>query len=140
MKKIVMIIMLLVLTTGCSKKLVCEKITEEDIITTTETLMVGYQNDSVKNIQIDLKAALKKKYDTYAETVENKLKEQFKKYENIKGISVTSTSNDHIVNVHLYIKLDEMKEKDKNELKLINLKENYNQLKKTLEKEKYQCQ
>ncbi len=140
MKKIVMIIMLLVLTTGCSKKLVCEKITEEDIITTTETLMVGYQNDSVKNIQIDLKAALKKKYDTYAETVENKLKEQFKKYENIKGISVTSTSNDNIVNVHLYIKLDEMKEKDKNELKLINLKENYNQLKKTLEKEKYQCQ
>ena len=140
MRKVLQLIVITTcLLTGCTKKLICEKTDKESMIMTKETFLVNYKNDQVGSIQIDLVATLNKKYQDYSETVEKNLKEQFQKYEELKGISLTSSSNDNIVRIQLFIETDKMKEKDKKSLKLINLKDNYDQVKKTLEQKKYQC-
>lgn len=140
MRKILFLLFLsLLLTTGCTKRLQCTKTDDESMITTKENFIVRYQNEKVSTIQIDLIATLQKGYEDSAEDVKNNLKEQFEKYENMKGISLRSANHDNIVRIELYIELDKMREKDKKQLNFVNLDENYDTLKKTMEKNKYQC-
>ena len=140
MKKLLLVILLcLFFTTGCTKKLTCEKTEEATLATTKETLLVTYKNNQVDSIQIDLNTKVDSKYEEKIETVEKNLKEQFSKYENKKGISLTSNSSDNIVNIHLYIELSKMSKKEQKNLNFINLEENYDTLKKTFEKKNYQC-
>ena len=140
MKKMLLVtILCFFLTTGCTKKLTCEKVQETSLATTREILLVTYKNNQVNSIQIDLNTQVDSKYGEKIETVEKNLKEQFSKYENKKGISLTSNSSDNIVNIHLYIELSKMSKKEQKNLNFINLEENYDTLKKTLEQKKYQC-
>lgn len=140
MKKIIIVLtLILLLTTGCSKKLICTKEDKNDMVQTKETFIVNYKSDTMNSIQITLNTTIKKGYETYVETVEKNLKEQFQKYEKIKGITVSSNSRDDQVIVEIFIELNKMSEKDKKKLNFINLEENYDQLQKTLEKSKYQC-
>ncbi len=139
MKKILFILFLLFLTTGCSKKLVCVKSDQQDDIRTDETFITTYRDHTVSSIQINLESVLSKKYESYAETIEKNLKKQFEKYENMKGISLTSSHQDHIIRIELFIELSKMREQDKKKLHFIHLKDNYEDVKKVLEKQKYQC-
>ena len=140
MKKLtVVVIGVLLLTTGCTKKVHCTKEKKEKFAIIKETFLVNYKNNKVRDIQIDLKADLKKNYDDYTETIEKNLKSQFEKYENIKGISITSNSYDNIAKVHLYIPLNKVKKKELEKLNLDNLGETYSALKKTMIATGYQC-
>lgn len=140
MKKILLVTLLcLFFLTGCTKKLTCEKIEEAPLATTKETLFVTYKNNQVDSIQIDLNTKVDNKYEEKIETVEQNLKEQFSKYENKKGITLTSNSSDNIINIHLYIELSKMSKKEQKNLNFVNLEENYDTLKKTFEKKNYQC-
>lgn len=140
MRKLVLFLIgILFLTTGCTKKLTCTKEKKEDFVTVKEVFLVHYKNDIVDDIQIDLQATLKKDYDDYTETIEKNLRSQFDKYNNVKGISIDSSNNDNIAKVHLYIQLDKMKKKDKENLNFINLNEAYSQLKNTMKKKGYHC-
>ncbi len=140
MKKLtVVVIGILLLTTGCTKKVHCTKEKKEKFAIIKETFLVNYKNNKVRDIQIDLQADLKKNYDDYTETIEKNLKSQFEKYENIKGISITSNSYDNIAKVHLYIPLNKVKKKELQKLNLDNLGETYSALKKTMIEKGYQC-
>lgn len=138
-KLIVVIIVILFLTTGCTKKLNCTKEKSEKFAIIKETFLVSYKNNKVFDIQIDLQAELKKNYDDYTETIEKNLKSQFEKYENIKGISITSNSYDNIAKVHLYIPLNKVKKKELEKLNLDDLEETYNFLKRIMVEKGYQC-
>lgn len=139
MKKILFLFLILFLMTGCSKKLTCVKSDKQDGIKTNETFITTYRDDTVSSIQIDLESTLSKKYESYAETIEKNLKKQFEKYQNMKGASVISSHQDEVIHVQLFIELDKMSAKNKKKLNFLNLKDNYDDVKKTLEKKKYQC-
>lgn len=140
MKKIIgLLIILFVFTTGCSKKLICTKTDNNDLIKTEETFIIGYKNEKISSVQITLNSEVQKGYESYTEKVEENLKEQFTKYEKIKGVRINSGSRDNQIKVEVFIELDQLSEKEKKKLNFINLEENEKELKKTLEKNKYQC-
>ena len=59
MKKLtVVVIGILLLTTGCTKKVHCTKEKKEKFAIIKETFLVNYKNNKVRDIQIDLQADL----------------------------------------------------------------------------------
>ncbi len=139
MKKIIILLCILVSMSGCSKKLICTREEKKDSIQTNEEFIIGYQDDKVDTIQLEVKVTLDSKYKDYGEQIKENLKEQFKEFENIKGITLQTGNQDNIVRAHLMIVIDQMKEKDRKKLNIINLKEDMKNVKKTLEKQKYTC-
>ena len=127
------------MTVGCTKKLTCSKEDQKDYITTKEIVTVTYQENDVNNIQIDLQATIDEKYSDYVDTVKENLEEQFTKYEDVKGISFQSNRKDNAIHINLLVEFSKMKEKDKEKFKFTNLKNDYDELKKSLEEEKYTC-
>ena len=93
----------------------------------------------LNNIQIDLQATIDEKYSDYVDTVKENLEEQFTKYEDVKGISFQSNRKDNAIHINLLVEFSKMKEKDKEKFKFTNLKKDYDELKKSLEEEKYTC-
>lgn len=138
-KVLILLIVLLISTTGCSKRLLCTKETKQGGMDILEEFMVNYKNDTVDTIQIELKATVEEKEKENIDTIKKNLKESLKDYENMKGVTIQTGSKDNIARVHLYMKLSKMSAKDKKKLNFVNMKENYDQLKKTMEKNKYHC-
>ena len=84
--------------------------------------MAAYQDDTLKVLQIELRVTLKKKYEDYGEKVLQNLEEQFKNYQDKKGVTLQTGNHDNIVRIHLLLDVDKMKKKDLEEFNIVNLK------------------
>lgn len=83
MKKILILLIPLILLTGCSKRITCKSSGEADELTITQLYKINYKGENVTNV--------------YSEkTYKFNDKEQFKNFENLMNYTVSSLQQDNV--------------------------------------------
>lgn len=141
MKKILLLVLPLVLLTACSnKKLECTSTMNYDKdYFYKQDITVNFKEDKITNFQVKAKATYQGEYNSYLAEEITKMKEQYKKYNEYKGVKATVKSDETSVTGSLDINVTKMTNDDKKEFTFFDYSKNYEGLKETLESEGYTC-
>lgn len=141
MKKIVFLLTLCLLLSGCSlKNLNCEKVdTSSEDLKLKQSLDVKFKGKEVVNINMHSVINVSGVYKKYTKILEESITEEFKNLKDDKAVNITSKTDDNKVDVYIYIDLKNMSDESKKKISLINTKQSIANAKKELEKQGYKC-
>lgn len=141
MKKIVCLLLLCILLSGCSNKtLNCEKIdTSLYDMSLKQTLTVKFNGKEVNNIYMHSVINVSGVYKKYTKILEESIIEEFKNLKDDKAVEIKSKTDDKKVDVSIDVDLKNTNEDTKKKISLINTNQSIENAKKELENQGYKC-
>ena len=139
MKKTIIILSLLLLT-GCTKETVleCSKESDLDGYKTTSKELITFSNDNVLEYDASIEVSLDKDYLKYKSIFIKEIEKSFKKYNKMNGVKFSSNKTDNGINMTINANIKKMDDKSIKELKLAK-KANIEETKKAREKDGFKC-
>ena len=133
---------LALLVSGCGKTKVLEcTLTDDssDGMEMTQTVKATFKNNTVEQMDINMKMTVDDALKEYTGELANTLKSEFSNLEDKKGVTIKTDTKDNVVTFNLSADLTKMDKDAKEELDMVGPSETYDQAKKELEKEGYKC-
>lgn len=139
MKKYLILPLLLLFLTGCSKKLNCTKVENETGLNYNEEINVTFNKNKISNFSLKYDISLEEEYLSYVDTFKETLESTFSSLKDKKGIkySVKDNKNGFVINMSANLK--KLDNDVKKELNMIETDENYEEMKKDLISAGYTC-
>lgn len=139
-KKYLIIIISLVLISGCDKKktLTCTKTEQETGMNLTTTTTTNFKNDKIASIKLELNAKLDSTYVKYKDTIKKSLEQQYSIYKDEKGVTYHTSVKDDNIKFNLIVDNKAISKETRKKLNISN-GEGYEKSKKLLEKDGYTC-
>lgn len=139
MKKILIILSLLLLT-GCTQESVleCVKTEELDNYKTISKELITFNNDNVLEYNASIEVVLDKDYIKYKSIFIKEIENNFKKYNKMNGVKFNSDETNNGINMTINADVSKMDDKSIKELKLAK-KANIDITKQEREKDGFKC-
>lgn len=139
MKKILIILSLLLLT-GCTQESVleCVKTEELDNYKTISKELITFNNDNVLEYDASIEVVLDKDYIKYKSIFIKEIENNFKKYNKMNGVKFNSDETNNGINMTINADVSKMDDKSIKELKLAK-KANIDMTKQEREKDGFKC-
>ena len=139
MKKTMLILSLLLLT-GCTQESVleCVKTEELDNYKTISKELITFNNDNVLEYDASIEVVLDKDYIKYKSIFIKEIENNFKKYNKMNGVKFNSDETNNGINMTINADVSKMDDKSIKELKLAK-KANIDITKQEREKDGFKC-
>lgn len=128
--------------TGCGSKtktLTCTKEEPATGMSINHTIKVDFKKNDVTQFKILETITVEDAYVTYIEQLKEAFESQFVGYQEKKGITMNTELKDHNIEISIIANLKEMDDDAKASLDIVDTKANYDDMKKTLENQSYNC-
>lgn len=128
--------------TGCGslKTLTCYS---EDVVgettLTKQNFVLKFRNDKIYSLTFSIDVALDGSTIDTSETLENKVSDTFKNYQNVSGIDYSSNIQENRYAVNIKIDFDKLDEAEKEKISLINYESTYEEIKTEFENGGFNC-
>ena len=143
-KKILLMGIVMLIVSGCSKKdviknLQCKKsdTISENII--TEVINAQFKNNQIESSEIVIENVVIEKYVQFIGSLEEELKNKYNDYYDKKGISINIFTENNKVTAKINIDFNLIDENSKTVLNITDNISTYGETKDTLEKNGYKC-
>ncbi len=139
-KYLILILLSLVLISGCDKKktLTCTKTEKETGMNLTTTTTTNFKNDKITSIKLELNAKLDSTYVKYKDTIKTSLEQQYSIYKDEKGVTYHTSAKDDTIKFNLIVDNKAISKETRKNLNISN-NEGYEKSKKSLENDGYTC-
>ena len=124
--------------TGCNANIACVKNEVTDAGKSNTKIVAKFKDNKLFETNFDYSLKLNNDYKNYDEVIYNFTKKELSKYESKKGITISVSNKQKVINSFINLKLNEMSKKDINTFKL-RRKYSKRDLRNILEKKGYSC-
>lgn len=143
-RKILLMGIMLLIISGCSKKDVtnsfkCEKSEVVDENTITEVINANFLNNQIQTASIKIENIVAEKYLQFIGNLEEDVKNRYSDYFDKQGINISVLTEDNKIITNINIDFNGLDENSKSIINVVDVVSTYGETKKALENSGYKC-